>query len=229
MRFLHRLGPARIVNREAFLIDSARGKKVMHLGCVDSGLLETRIEADDLLPARLKQTSAALWGMDLDAGGIERLRSLGYPNLIVGSAEEPPGSVPREAFDVVIAGELIEHVQNVGRFLGASAGLLRPEGQLIITTPNALRFYNPLPPLLGHELVHPDHLAWFSPNTLKHAAEMAGLSVRASYVYRSQGGEALKSARNPIDWLGRVVYKGVMSVAHPLITGYFPTRRMGWC
>jgi 2-polyprenyl-3-methyl-5-hydroxy-6-metoxy-1,4-benzoquinol methylase len=222
MRFLHRLGPVRIVNREAFLIDSARGKKVMHLGCVDSGLLEARIEKEDLLHAKLARSSAELWGIDLDASGIERLRSLGYPNLVAGSAEDPPASIPREAFDVVVAGELIEHVQNVGRFLVASAELLRPDGVLIVTTPNALRFYNPIPALFGLELVHPDHVAWFSPKTLRRAAEMSGLSVKASYVYRSEAGAALENASSPIDWVGRVVYRGVMSVAHPVITSLFP-------
>ena len=222
MRFLHRLGPVRIVNREAFLIDAARGKKVMHLGCVDSGLLEARIEKEDLLHSKLARSSAELWGMDLDAEGIERLRSLGYPNLVAGSAEDPPAGVPRGAFDVVVAGELIEHVQNVGRFLVASAELLRPDGVLIVTTPNALRFYNPLPALFGLELVHPDHVAWFSPKTLRRAAEMSGLSVKALYVYRSEAGAALESASGPIDWVGRLIYRGVMSVAHPVITYLFP-------
>src|SRR5439155_3960525 len=159
---------------------------------------------------KLARSSAELWGMDLDASGIERLRSLGYPNLVAGSAEDPPASVPRGSFDVVVAGELIEHVQNVGHFLAASAELLRPDGVLIVTTPNALRFYNPLPALFGFELVHPDHVAWFSPKTLRRAAEMSGLSVKALFVYRSEAGAALESASSAVDWVGRAFYKGAM-------------------
>jgi 2-polyprenyl-3-methyl-5-hydroxy-6-metoxy-1,4-benzoquinol methylase len=222
MRFLHRLQPVRIVHREKFLVEAAQGKRTMHLGCVDSGLLETRLEKDDLLHARLARSSSDLWGMDLDAAGIERLRSLGYRNLIVGSAEEPPPNVPRGAFDVIIAGELIEHVLNVGRFLRESAELLRPGGQFIITTPNAFRFTNRLPLFFGFELVHPDHVAWFSPITLRRAAEMAGLSVKALFVYSGGANVRLENTSNPAEWLGRALYNGFMWIAHPVATRLFP-------
>lgn len=58
-------------------------------------------------------------------------------------------------FDVIVAGEIIEHLQNPDAFLKSAYNCLRKEGRLIITTPNAnnpfvsrnkvghIRLYNP--------------------------------------------------------------------------------------
>ena len=39
-------------------------------------------------------------------------------------------------FDVIFAGDLIEHLSNPGRFLASSLMHLKQEGRLILTTPN---------------------------------------------------------------------------------------------
>src|SRR5882762_2930400 len=106
LRFLQRLNPARPVDREAFLVDSVRGKTALHLGCVDAGMLAERMDTCTLLHDRLNEAARELWGLDIDKQGLEVLENYGFKRLHYGSAEEPPASIPRRYFDDIIAGEI---------------------------------------------------------------------------------------------------------------------------
>lgn len=57
-------------------------------------------------------------------------------------------------FDVIVAGDVIEHVSNQGLFLDNLAEHLSPDGQLIITTPNAKWPTVFLKPNVTHVLWH---------------------------------------------------------------------------
>ena len=183
MHFLQRLGTATRVERDEFLLQVSSSKKVLHLGCVDSGMLDDRLSAGNLLHSRLDVVSKELWGLDVDAQGVRRLQSEGFGHVYAGSVENPPLEIPRCYFDVIIAGEIIEHVRNAGSLLDSVAQLIAPDGVVVITTPNALRFYNPLPAVFGLELTHPDHLSWYSPHTLRRTVELSTLRVESLYVY----------------------------------------------
>ena len=71
-----------------------------------------------------------------------------------------------ERADVVVAGEVIEHVDNVGSFLEALHELVTPDGILAVTTPNAAGLINALASFANLEVNHPDHVTMFSCNTL---------------------------------------------------------------
>ena len=59
---------------------------------------------------------------------------MGYNDIIYGDAEN--FSLGKK-FDVVFAGELIEHLSNPGLFLRCAKRHLRENGKLVLTTPNA--------------------------------------------------------------------------------------------
>jgi SAM-dependent methyltransferase len=189
---------------------------------VDAGLLADRLSQDTFLHARLSQSAAELWGLDVDESGIRRLRDLGYDNMHAGSAEAPPIGLPRGYFDVIVAGEIIEHVRNVGLLLESAADLLTPTGRIVITTPNALRFYNPLPALIRKELVHPDHLTWFSPYTLCRAVEAGPFRVEELNVYSITPSPRLRGVTNPVDWVIRALSKCLIPPLHGAVVSLFP-------
>jgi len=159
-----------------------------------------------------------LWGLDIDEAGVRVLSSRGFARVHCGSAEDPPTTIPRSYFDVIVAGEIIEHVRNVGLFLDAAASLLRPGGRLIVTTPNALRFYNPVPAVMGFELVHPDHLAWFSPHTLAQAIERAPPSVGAVHTYRKTPLLRVERTMTPLQRIRRRTANLFISFTHRIAT-----------
>jgi hypothetical protein len=89
------------------------------------------------------------------------------PAQLVAGMSEPP--------DVVVAGELIEHLENPLGFLRRFAAVERLTGRtLIITTPNATALHNVLVGLARRESTHHDHLCILSYKTLATLCARAG-------------------------------------------------------
>jgi len=113
------------------------GKRVLHLGCTNWPYTLEAIDAGTLLHKDLAEVSRELYGFDYDQEGIDVLTSKGYDNLYRADLENLD-DVPLDLkFDVIIAGEIIEHLNNPGRFLNGIKRFMSPETQLVITTINA--------------------------------------------------------------------------------------------
>ena len=166
------------VSRRETLLSLSRGRRVIHLGFTDEHQMEAKLRDGRWLHAALADVSAQLVGLDLDAAGVEQARSEGYDAHVVDVQDR--GAVEALALapaDVVIAGEIIEHVESPGLFLRAIKPLLKADGRVVVTTPNAYRLAGFLAPLLGEELIHPDHVGIHSIHTLRTLAERAGYHV----------------------------------------------------
>ena len=85
--------------------------------------------------------------MDLKLSFLRYLRlkyERGAVHCINASLEAPPF---RSGFDIVLLGEVIEHVAHPDRLLATLRELLTPGGWLVLTTPNGDRFHTGLPTL----------------------------------------------------------------------------------
>jgi SAM-dependent methyltransferase len=172
--------------RYDFILERCRGKRVLHVGCVDSGQLAERFRRGELIHQRLAVSAGELWGVDIDAEGISFLRDNGFENLIVGDASEIDQIevLTKRDFDIVLASEIIEHLQNPGQFLRNIRAVMRPNRtELIATVPNAHRIDTLFWLLRGIEYVHPDHNYWFSYQTATNLLGKSGLKVEEVYVY----------------------------------------------
>jgi SAM-dependent methyltransferase len=177
-----------VVDRVTFIKEQCRGKKVLHLGCTNYPYTAQSIENHDLLHHSLAEISNQLYGFDFDQKGIEALRESGTKNLFLADLEKLEDVDLNETFDVIVAGEMIEHLSNVGLFLRGIARFMNNNTKLIITTVNAyggLRFM--LYALRGKggtaEPVHPDHVAYYSFSTLSLVINREKLSVKEFYFY----------------------------------------------
>jgi len=178
-----------VIGRQDFVVSRCRGKKVLHLGCVDSGLLRERFLSAKLMHQKLAEVATELWGIDIDADGISFLRSQGFDNLVVGDVcnlDKIP-ELQGQRFDVIVASKIIEHLMNPGLFLNAVDKLMIPgHTELIVTVPNAFRVSTLIQLLHGVEYVHPDHNYWFSYATVTNLLKKAGFEIREVYVYSFQ-------------------------------------------
>lgn len=177
-----------LVQRVDFLLDSARGRRVLHLGCTNAPYTERSLREGSLLHLRLQEVAAELHGTDIDAGGLGLLARLGVPNLHEGDIEALAPELAARRFDVVIAGEIIEHLANPGRFLAAIARILPSSGRVVVTTINAYcAFRMAQYAFRGRggrvEPVHPDHVAYYSMTTLCRLVQRGGFEVQRRAFY----------------------------------------------
>jgi hypothetical protein len=192
-----------VIGRQDFVVLRCRGKKVLHLGCVDSGLLYERFLSKELMHQKLAEVAIELWGIDIDADGISFLRNQGFSNLIVGDVcnlDKIP-ELQGQLFDVIVASEIIEHLMNPGLFLDAVSKLMIPNHtELIITVPNAFRISTLIHLLRGVEYVHPDHNYWFSYTTVTNLIKKAGFEIREVYVYSFESTKIFPRVSQQIPW-----------------------------
>jgi len=83
-----------------------------------------------------------------------------------------------QKFDVIFAGDLIEHLSNLGQFLDSCRRNLKKDGKLILTTPNAFNLFNIIEKLIKKEPeVNRDHTIYFNFSVLKKLLEKNGWMV----------------------------------------------------
>jgi SAM-dependent methyltransferase len=150
------------------ILAEVRGPDILHVGCVNHGLPQSKGEVRDYLHYQLcrRFSGCHVVGLDIEADAIERLGKLGF-EVVHGDAHEIPY---RKTFDTIVAGELLEHLQNPGLFLDSCARALKPGGRLVLTTPNVFTPLLFLMYLKNYDRAfNPDHTAWFCPQTLQEA------------------------------------------------------------
>jgi ubiquinone/menaquinone biosynthesis C-methylase UbiE len=135
-----------------------------------------------LLHNELRGITSELYGFDFDQAGIDILSDSGVTNLYRADLEKLDEVPLNRSFDVIVAGEMIEHLNNPGLFLKGIQRFMSPETRLLITTINAycgmrFLFYGLRGKRGTAEPVHPDHVAYYSYSTLKLLIERQGLQV----------------------------------------------------
>lgn len=178
----------KLVQRLHFITEMCTGKKVLHLGCTNSPYTEDSIRDNMLLHFELEKTATELFGIDSDREAIDILKSHGTKNIYLADLEDLNVLDLNETFDVIVAGEMIEHLNNPGLFLKAISRFMNPETKLLVTTINAycgMRFvwYGLRGKRGKAESVHPDHVAYYSYSTLKLLLERHHLNVETFLFY----------------------------------------------
>ncbi|MDQ7857904.1 MAG: class I SAM-dependent methyltransferase [Armatimonadota bacterium] len=147
-------GPERIAALRRFL--PANPGCVLDLGCRDGSLAEA-------LGLEARRTV----GVDID---IEALRLATNQARLRGVAADLWGWLPfaDDSVDLVVAGEILEHLPFPEVLVSEAARVLVPTGTLLGSTPNALRLKNRLRFALGRDFEDdPTHLRHFSASTLR--------------------------------------------------------------
>ena len=144
-----------IPDRTPLFIGRSTNRSVLHVGCCDVPIFDP----DNNLHLTLSSYTDRLDGLDVSDDGIAALR-----RHVGGKYFTSPDQVARE-YDVVLASEVLEHVDDANAFL---RGLFSVRAtQYLISAPH-FRWYEQarLEGGVFHERVHPDHRAWYSPYTL---------------------------------------------------------------
>jgi hypothetical protein len=175
---LERLKVARPVDRIEFIAHACAGFRVLDLGAMDETAWTAKRGCGTWLHEEIGGSALAVDGIDnsalipaegLRTGPNSTIRSgdITDPDLLVAALAHAP--------DVVVIGELIEHLENPLQLLKRLAAIERLAGRtLILSTPNATALHNVLVGLAQRESTHQDHLCIFSYKTLATLCTRAG-------------------------------------------------------
>jgi SAM-dependent methyltransferase len=131
------------------------GRRVLDLGCRYGALTEYYAEGNDVT------------GVDIDREALELAEARLGIQALWADLDDPLAFMD-ETFDVVVIGELLEHIREPWRLIGQAHRVLRPGGRLVGSTPNGFRFKNRLRFFAGrHPEVDPTHLHLFSPDDVR--------------------------------------------------------------
>jgi len=181
---VHKLPKAPLVDRIGYLTSLARGRGVIHVGFVDTGCQTMQVQAGSWLHGHLAEVASSLVGIDVNEVGVAEASAAGY-EAYTADCRDPDellalGIAPAQ---LVIAGEVIEHLDDPGAFLAGLQALVAPGGQLVVTTPNAYGLFNVLASLARREINHPDHVMMFTWRTLTNLASRHGWVPVETRVY----------------------------------------------
>ena len=132
----------------------------------------------------LAEAGARVVGIELDPAAAAEARAV-CAEVAVGDVESlqlpwEPGS-----FDAVVCGDVLEHLRNPEATLARLRPLLRPEGRLVLTTPNVANWAMRLSLLFGRwrytdrGILDRTHTRLFTRKTLVETVETAGYRVVA--------------------------------------------------
>jgi predicted TPR repeat methyltransferase len=204
----------RVVRRVPEILRLCRNKKILHLGCADAPFTLYRGEA--LLHKQLLTVTEKdlLWGLDESTEGVEILRDMGFDHIHQVDIEGMGPDLRKEEFDIILAGEIIEHVANPGMFLKAVISLMGEKTEFILTTVNATSFKQFLHAMMRREKVHQDHNYYFSYRTIKQLLEKFNLSCREVYYYQEIEGRGLAKfldrCFSMVTWVSPVLSDGII-------------------
>ena len=202
------------LDRISYLCRLVQGKKILDVGCVQN---DARCRHNPAwLHRHLTAAADKVVGIDILDEDLEILRQEGFRVLCHDLTRNPfPGG---EKFDVIVAGEILEHIDEPGPFFANCRESLMSGGLLVLTTPypwflgTSLR--NSLAGLsLGGSL---EHTAWFDPFTISELCGRHGFVLGRWHGLRPDpvlGG----ASRGLFEWLIQVIRMGWVFPLSPLV------------
>jgi SAM-dependent methyltransferase len=175
------------ISRWTKLLEKCRQKRVLHLGCIGmtTELVERKCEAmlnKEVLHSNLREVAAELVGLDYDQSGVEELNRIGFTEIIWGNVYDLEGIRQlAEPFDVILCGDLVEHLSEPGRMFAQLKTLMRADSELLLSTPNSVGLPNLLRYAMGKAVDGEDHVLSFNIFTLKNLLRRYGFFIEELY------------------------------------------------
>jgi 2-polyprenyl-3-methyl-5-hydroxy-6-metoxy-1,4-benzoquinol methylase len=206
------LQPRNYLSKEDFILAAARGRTVLHLGCVGFSdlILEERARlVKQSLHWKLSQVADVV-GVDYSAQVIDEYSRLGiFTNIVPGDVQELTKLPLRGPFDVIIAGDIIEHLSNPGMMLDGIRPFCSADTRFIITTPNAFGLPNYCRFLLGKFKEGKEHVVSFNAITLLQLLDRHGFKVIHLYtcfqpISAGLYGRLFSFGKRALEWIPRL-------------------------
>lgn len=156
-----------------FFIKNCKDKKVLDLGCVDHN--PENYKSGFWLHKAISAYASSCIGLDYYKDGVNYLNNAGF-NVVSADAQNFDLN---ETYDVIAAGDLIEHLTNFDGFFYSCWRHLVNDGLLLISTPNPWCWKYIMYYAFNRKMnrINPEHTVWFCERTLQLMAKRFGFSV----------------------------------------------------
>ncbi len=158
-------------SRFEIISEFCRDKEVLDIGCVQHDVANADLE--EWLHNHIVKISSYTLGVDYLEDAVNDLVKKGY-NIVHGDVNKPL-SIDRQ-FDVIVVGNLIEHLSNFEGLLSNINRLLKPDGVVLISTANP--FYDEqyfFSAFNNDIIINPEHTCWIDPVALDQLSRRFGL------------------------------------------------------
>jgi 2-polyprenyl-3-methyl-5-hydroxy-6-metoxy-1,4-benzoquinol methylase len=171
---------------------------VLDVGCWSGTLGRTLV----------RDANAIVDGIERDGAQAQHARDNGYRRVDVADLDRGVPPDDGRTYDVLLFGDVLEHLLHPDRVLEALTPRLRPGGRVIVSLPNIAFIANRLTHLLGrwdykdYGILDRTHLRFFTKRSMVKLIEGAGLRVVRIEGYVGLHGYPAM-VREPLRWLGR--------------------------
>lgn len=170
------------IEKKSFIQQKCKNKSVLDLGCIrhDSSFVKN----PNWLHNQIKSVADKVIGIDYLEDEVIKLQNLGY-NIIYGDVTKPLNL--SEQFDVIVAGDLIEHLSNFEGFFKNCTSFLKKDGSIILSTSNPFYVGEFLYVALKNTyFVNPEHTCWIDPLTLSQLVRRFNFMIQELHFVRTK-------------------------------------------
>lgn len=164
-----------LTDRYEYILGKCKSKNVLDLWCVDHDfLIHSKDRDHPWLHKKIESVANSLLWVDFIEKDVE-LMNKSWFKAVQANVETME---LWKKFDVIVAWEIIEHLQNPWLFLWQCKKHLNKEGILIITTPNPFYYFHQIQILKNWiPIIHQEHTCYFDPQTLSYLAKLNGYDI----------------------------------------------------
>ena len=223
---LEKLEIPKPVNRIDYLCQAAKNNHILDLGALDETAYLVKKNSEHWVHKRLAQEASFVRGVDIsDLIANESLKPFENSTIEYGDVYNLEPIISRfGAPDLIVAGELIEHLPNSLKFLQNMKEISALNGtRILLTTPNACCIHNAIIGLFRRESTHQDHLAIFSFKTINTLLKRANFESWKCLPYYMKFPEMISKTKGLQKW-STISFEKAVNAGEYL----FPTLSGGW-
>jgi 2-polyprenyl-3-methyl-5-hydroxy-6-metoxy-1,4-benzoquinol methylase len=172
----------KFVSKEDKIVEVCKGRTVLHLGCVgfaDSSPEERILLAERSLHALLTKI-ATTKGIDYCREAIDFFSQHDvFNNVLHGNVERLEEMTLEGKFDVIVAGDILEHLANPGLMLEGIKRFTHGDTLVLITTPHSFGFLNFIRFIRGRFVEGAEHVMTFNSQNIENLCGRLGYEVKS--------------------------------------------------